>query len=519
MAPKPRGLKASRKQQQQPTTSRADAASELNAVTATAGKRKAADDGAEDNNNDDPHRTMPLDRDFLSVQDLFELRDTATRQLEHHLDSGAADDNDKGTDGEQTPRQQVQNLCRGILHGCDALKTQLLPTSQQGEDEDSRKLRTSALGLNELGQVWILYLQAWALHHMAFVVDRSLTSLKPRPLESTLAQEQGSSTSSSSSSLPSKKRRIDVNEPRDPAQWLDRAVDMYDEAKAALDQTSLQNADDERKSDGLVGLSRLLIESDSFRCINDRLDLALTRDDIVNDKSKDFLIKRLANLPRVAAVDTLEQLNDFIDNYDDPFQSFVQAIRSHVRLVEEHGSLDDRPDYLDRVENLISSTLEQVWFGSDDENQVDSKKRSIKFALEHARTDALLVKFVLMVEQDIYRKYRPNNLAAIEQADDENDDADDEDAEEDDEMEPLPVDAQDVKEARQLGQQVIQGFEDLVNRTNEVDVWDRKQVQSEVLTKLEEAYQVYSALFNAGQEDDKLGQIEARIADVQAQRS
>ncbi|KAM0790875.1 hypothetical protein ACM66B_004715 [Microbotryomycetes sp. NB124-2] len=534
MAPKPRGLKASKKHQTKstsiPTQVNADAASPIS--DAAAGKRKAEAAAADD---DSSERTMPLDRDFLSVQDLFELRETATRALDNlglnePVAAAAA-----ATGEEPDPRQQVQSLCRGILHGCDALKTQLGGPTATGQDDTSR---LKALGLDQLGgNAWILYLQAWALHHMAFVVQDSNSILKPRALESTLAQEQAQSTSS----LSNKKRKIDVNEPTDPADWLDKAIDMYDEAKSALvtlaASATTTVGGDEDDNEAVRKFANLLIESDAFQCIHDRLDLSL----IKHDSSSSSLVEKLSTLPQVPLQLRRQKLSNddnnywtrlqsFVDEYDDPFSAFVEAIRTHVKHVERNSNLStssslDRSNLLSKAETQIDNILSCSCFKAtaterdEQENDSSSSRENrrrivIKFKLEHVRVETKLIKFVLIVEEEIYRKYRPDNIAAVDREDEE-----DEDEEGDEEeMVPLPVEADDVKHARELGQNVIQEIESLLERTNEVDVWDRKQVQSDLLTKLEEAYQVYSALFNAGQEDDKLNMIEQRIAQVQAQR-
>ncbi|KAK4050766.1 hypothetical protein OIO90_004988 [Microbotryomycetes sp. JL221] len=525
MAPKPRGLKASKLKQSTPTVI------EPTSIVSQGDKRKATqlDDNAEPssstpstvaiNTDENPtERTMPLDHDFLSVQDMFELRDSILKAL------SLLDDPNTTQDIYQEQHLQIQNLSRGILHGCDALKQKLNKTEQ---DTVELEQTLNALGLDELGQTWIAYLEAWALHHMAFVVDVDIDNgsyrLKPRGVQSTMDQEQGQNHNQSGSN---KRRKVDDNEPKRPQDWLDKSIDMFEEATSSLmnEQAGVTNVDK-----NVVKFATLLIDSDELKCVIDRIDLTLSRDQDQNSPDKlTILVEQIKRgVPNFNQVNKLdwEQLASFERAYDDPFKSYVETVRSFNRLIEQHDDLS-----IDRMQTLtnLDSTLQNLLMLVNDskiteENEdVTNKRNQIDFSIQHVKIDTLLIKFQMIVEDEIYARYRPENLEAVKaarlQADDNEDEQDDEDEDQDEaSMTPLPTDASDVQQARQTGQSIIEEIRNLLKQTNQVAVWDRKRVNLDLLTKLEEALQMYSALFNVGSEDDKLKQIEQDIESVHQQ--
>jgi len=354
MAPKPRGLKASRKAPAPfvpPTTIPAAANSE---------------------------RTFPLDEDALTILDLFELRQSSINLLSATTDTSA---------------EEAQALLRGILHGADGLlrlvpaafiSSGTLPSAENPSPSvpaPSNDL-LKALGLHDpLAPAHLSYLQAFALHELSALVP-SRPAVVAR--SSALAGTEG----------PKKKRKVDVHEPTSPAAWLDEALPRYAQAAAFTPPAG----------DATVpGLWPALVAGDYARALGSRAALALSVGQ--SELAQTLLNGAQAALARVAALLADETDADAAESFQYEYGSAPVAARTalagFVKLVEgayELGSIADRLALLKEAE---------AWLGGEGwklQGEDDKADRAFAIELATVKADLALATFVLLVE-DVEDKY------------------------------------------------------------------------------------------------------------------
>ncbi|ORY89135.1 hypothetical protein BCR35DRAFT_300957 [Leucosporidium creatinivorum] len=457
MAPKPRGLKASKK-----ATPAFDPSAAAAPVASTSDEKSV-------------ERTMPLDQDHLSISDLFELRLTVLDEL---LANGDAD-----------KQEEARGMLRGILHGAEVL-LELLPEDYQDldpndDDEETKKL--AALGLaNDMAQSFLFYLQGFALHELASILP------PPEPLaHSAVSSAQGA-----------KKRKVDLSEPTDPAVWLDEATEKFE---AALE---IVNEDEGT-------LWTLMVIGGLVRSNAERGALAIKRGD--TETADDCMGKGHESYLDGTTLDSIGSYGhssfdtaEFLVEYGDPITAFLGGISALIAFVEAADPLDgdQRLGILSQVNEVLAEQTEHLEgelkkndnFGKDGKLQEQGKKW--QFEISAVVADGLLAQFV-MLEDSVEAEFRP----------DEDEDAENEEDGEG-EVTPLPVDAESVKGAREAGQKAIDALRRSINLSAELP--DAKQVKTLQLAqykKLEEAYLVYSALFNP---DDVEGtkKVEDELAQV-----
>lgn len=368
---------------------------------------------------------MPLDEDWLSVMDLFELMQSAQAAL------GKVGGSDEG-DAES----EARNLLRGILHGADVLwkyvdeqevsgtEANGKPAASADEDKPSPlgEEKKAALGLaRPHADSELAFLQGFALHELASLLE---------PVEHKAVSAVASGSSSSSSS---KKRKVDPREPTDPAEWLDRAASKFD--YAVRPPTS---------SGSGAELWSVMTAAYAQRCRADRGLLALARGDsdtanaIVSKSPPKAFAEQLAlALPSSDSLDTLETMTAEVG---DPLKAVVEALASSISLVEaaEHLDVAERMQLLDRLASDTSDALSQSesLFGEAVAGSRPAQADQWIFEFCSVLADARLAKFVLH-EETIEAKFRPEE---------ENDDGDDE-------VKPLPTSNDQVQAARADGEE------------------------------------------------------------------
>lgn len=387
MAPKakPKGLKASKK---------------APAFDPTAAAVETAPPPTEDSSStENVERTMPLDEDHLSIADLFELRNSALALI-----SAGAD---------LTPEKQdeARGLLRGILHGAEALFV-VFPLDTEHDDEEYDEDKFEALGLNdEWAHSFLFYLEAFALQELSALIP------PPEPLaHAAIASTQGK-----------KKRKVDLEEPQTPAEWMDEARAKYDEAFDRLTDTRdstffhvVLSCDSLRLNAerGLVAL----MNGDDKRA---KQELLGTRDDQGVAGRLLWVYEGLGGLDGSGLES--EDINEWVVEFCDPVLTWLRANSSAIELIEAFDTVPvkKRLEVLDEVLKYLKEGGKCVT-GSN-RNAEATLYNSWAFQLAVVTADAELAKFVIL-EDGIETKYRP--------------DAEDEEG---DDIALLPVDAEDVK--------------------------------------------------------------------------
>lgn len=442
---------------------------------------------------------MPLDEDFLSILDLFELRSSALEAC--HLASHDMDDEDDEDDarGEagvegQKKREEARGLLRGILHGCEPLLAMLADhriksTTPEGsadaDEQQQRVVKLRALGLSPRyplrSESYLAYLQAVSLHELASVLDKQEPiDLAAGGVQNLLKSDRGGKTQ--------KKRKVqDLNEPTNPGEWLDeslnkyeRAREMYVQATAAATKgdAKAQEDEEEEEDNKMFGLFDVLLLSDHSRAIIDRqLFLNATtgssssstpsgqpaakkqKIDTAHSNSKMDVYELLQGTYYAPGVELINArlgssalhrpVVDFVNMYADLVVAFFASVKLSVTLLESSVSTTNTATmlkYLERLKESLAlvklpttSTAETV--AEDEDEETEQLLQSWAFELQMCIAQVELVKFVL-VEEEVEEKYRPDD-----------EDEDEETGEDEGEIKLLPVGEEDVVKARRCGEQ------------------------------------------------------------------
>ncbi|SCZ89228.1 BZ3500_MvSof-1268-A1-R1_Chr1-1g01043 [Microbotryum saponariae] len=438
-------------------------------------------------------RTMPLDGDRLSVSDLFELRSSAVALL---------------SSGDEDKIEEARGLLRGILHGVQDLLP-LVPKhhssqAQEGQiegngkgkasnedqagEEDSETVELSddqlrALGLIDKEQKTIAleaepqlyYLQAWSLHHYALVLPAAKTFAFAQA--KLLSEETG------------KRRKLDPSESRDPGEWLALASQKYEEAIR-------WHAD----SGNDFSLSHLLVLADGNRCSADRTAFLMSKHE--ETAAGELMESGVGDLlPLITRIkfhgQHTQEIEVFFEERGDLIAVILRSIASVVASQEEVASLAQLA-HSEKVCSALDTALEPINNGNGSWITAETALQW-RFDLAIIRGDIALAQFGVEIEI-VEDKYRP-------------------DATEDDEgdVEPLPVDAEEVNEAQRRGEEAIAKLRGTIELYSGLPA--KKQiatVKTEQYRKLEEAYLMYSALFNPD-EENKAQEIEAELTKIRAE--
>ncbi|SCV71508.1 BQ2448_3096 [Microbotryum intermedium] len=488
----PRGLKAAGKNKRTAATafdpSAIGASGSSTAPASSSGSRDVSTT-SEDGNV----RTMPLDGDRLSVSDLFELRSSVVTLL---------------SSWEEDKMEEARGLLRGILHGVQDLlplvpkhhlgaspkaqegnvdsngRGKALAEEQAGEEDKKVELsdeQLRALGLVDKEQQTIAleaepqlyYLQAWSLHHYALALPPPETYAQGK----LLADETG------------KRRKLDPSESRDPSEWLALASEKYDEAQRWYACSGKDSC-----------LSHLLVLADGNRCFADRAMFLLSKkEEAAASELMESGVRDLLPLVTRISLDGQqgEQMKVFFDERGDLIAVILRSIASVVASQEEVASLTQLA-HSEKVCSELETILEPVKDGNGSWITAETALQW-KFDLAIIRGDIALAQFGVSIEI-VEDKYRP-------------------DATEDDEgdVEPLPVEAEEVKEAKRRGKEAIAKLQSTIELHSGLPA--KKQIaifKTEQYRKLEEAYLMYSALFNPD-EEIKAQEIEVALTKIRAE--
>lgn len=361
-------------------------------------------------------RTLPADKDALTLADLFHLRRSALDIL--LLPDSTAEQ-----------QEEARGLLRGILHGCELLTT-LLPSEEDDDvDQSESEPDTSkeqnpdlarALGLRYLrARCSIHWLQAFALHEL------SSTLRPPEPLSTAAV--------SSAATGGAKKRKVDLSEPTSPEEWLDEALERYATANEEMYQEE-------------PALFLVAFYCDYVRALGERARMHLAKgegEDVAELVEKmrfnlenqiESIFNQMQSLGHAFA--TVKGICGFEGKYGEVWPAFLRATSLLVSLVdgaEESGRPQERCQHLAEVID---------WFEEgdlrEDHDWVDTAGREkVKVEIAILVADASLARFMIR-DDEVEQTFRPE--------------AEDVDEEGEGEVIPLP-DNEEVRVAKTLGEE------------------------------------------------------------------
>ncbi|BGP10346.1 hypothetical protein JCM10049v2_006229 [Rhodotorula toruloides] len=489
MPPKPKGLKASAKRAA-PTETPAAAGPALNA-----------------------EKTMPLDEDALTLADLFELRANVLEILYPFPTSLTPGDMDFDR------ADDARNLLRGILHGCAVLEPFIEEHSAGEYRQDNREGPRSfkevrkrrqeagddklkALGLEwngSLTEAHLLFLQGFALHYLGALFEPSDGALKP----SAVKNAQGT-----------KKRKVDLREPQTREGWLEAAHErlelLVDGVLDANELHDMYGEDIEEESSRMTLIS--LMEAEYAHCIVDLAD-ALLAAGRSEDATKLLSSRSSEWKSRPGFIFLLDHP---LVSQDDAVLAWLRAYSAWVPLAERHPKEAGGAETLTRIMqdlDQIRAVLEQPAGvelpakkdgEDDDEDEEDDNVREHpwvcmsdesrerepfwRFPMDVVEADCLASQFILL-EDAVEAKYRPD---AGDEAED------DEDAE----VTPLPLDADEVKQAKEASEKALEALRKAIATLASLpSALAHPSAKLAQYRKLEEVLLVSSALINPDEKD------------------
>ncbi|GAA5988229.1 hypothetical protein JCM5350_007620 [Sporobolomyces pararoseus] len=466
-------------------------------------------------------RTYPLDEDCLTLPDLFELRLTVLELLYPF----PTDLFISQTDPERL--DEARSFLRGILHGCAVLE-QYVQQSWYGEEaekdqegnrsdekvekrrEEAGEEKLNALGLGlggsySITEGLILYLQAWSLHQLGEIFEDPKEEIKSAALK--LGGGGGG---------PSKKRKIDLNEPRTKIEWLEAAHSKY---RLAHDGVSM-NYHAEGGEDHLV---MCLTNADYIRCKTSlaRCYFQNGQEEKGKELAKECGYSGLADraLEDAWAINcdetdcfeagdaVLAQLRAWAETV-----SFIESFPQDEREGWELKLVKPSPESDKDLWKLHLST--EVLESEEIEDELERLKESKEGKLEDlvallrwlkqvVIADVQMVSFIKM-EDALESKYRPEE----EGEDEEEDDG------EDSEVKELPMDAEDVQLVKQASQKAIDTLRQTIESFGELPAcFAHPSGKDAQYRKLEETLLISSALVNPSDEEGT-AKIEEEIEQV-----
>lgn len=338
-------------------------------------------------------RTFPLDEDSLTLSDLFELKQTITNLL---LTSG--------TEGEAERQEEARGLMRGILHAAQGLHASLPAPASTSTLSSDTGAHLNALGLlSPLAAAKLAYLQAFALHEMSSILPPPLSAVS---ISSAAVGVEG----------PSKKRKVDPSEPTSAVEWLELASLKYGSARESLPEG---------------GAWAGVIDIELSRALADRAVIALLGDR-EGEEGRTLLDQTQKQFQR--AISTLSTdvppIPDEEEDLPDVAASLLRFLSIFIPFIEDfadptHYSLDARLASLALVGTAVGSSV-----------LAGEKKPLRRVDIAIVKADLVMAEFS-MREVAVTEKYR--QVVEEEEA-----------AEDDEDVVPLP-DAEDVREARDVG--------------------------------------------------------------------
>ncbi|GAA5909916.1 hypothetical protein JCM5296_007439 [Sporobolomyces johnsonii] len=476
MAPKPKGLKASKRAAPfDPSTTVDESAASASTTAAS-----------------NPERTYPLDEDALTLADLFELRSSVVDILYPFPNSLSL------AHADPDRFDEARSLLRGILHGCAVLEqfveqryvgiwreeVETGPRSKeavQKRRQEAGEEKLEALGLDSFAEGMLLYLQGWALQLLGKIFEKPEEALRAGAIKSATG---------------SKKRKIDVNEPHSKEAWLEAALERFEVVWALAQDNYSNDVLDEFAFVALINAGHV--------------DCKLSLAEAYYEAGKgDEAIK---------AAPTSNELEYFVDegwgighheecidekmSSGDSVLAQLRAWSKWIAFVEAHPSAEPAKTVAELDKDISMLRFMDGHFATASESSDDDdEKKAVPlwtFLRDVVVADARLARFILL-EDVVESTYRP--------------DAGDEEDEEA-EVKPLPLDAKEVVEAKQAGEEALSALRATITAFSSLPAsFAHPSAKDGQYRKLEEALLVYSALINP---DDKAGteKIEKEIAQV-----
>jgi hypothetical protein len=438
MPPKPKGLKASKRAAPfDPSTASEDPAPSPSTETSS-------------------ERTYPLDEDCLTLSDLFELRLTVLELLYPF----PTDLFISQVDPEKL--DEARSFLRGILHGCAVLEQYVeqgdysyvvemeLDENRSKEKvkkrrEEAGKEKLGALGLHSgpITEGLLLYLQAWSLHQLGEVFEDPKKEIKSAALK--LGGGGGAG--------PSKKRKIDLNEPRTKIEWLEAAHSKYRIAHDGVSRSYHGNGDEDHLVMCLTNADYIRCKTSLVKCYFEDGQEEKAKE-LVGDSGRSGLGDRAFDdawaieCPEpdcfqsgdaiLAQIRAWAETISFIENYpQDEREGWEHKLAGPDSKEgdKDLSSLDGAIDVLqwEDIEDGFDSMI------NSDKEKIKEQFALLKWLKDVVVADAKMVTFIKM-EDAIEAKYRPEAEEEEEEDDEEG------------EVKELPIDADDVKLVKKTGE-------------------------------------------------------------------
>ncbi|GAA5873660.1 hypothetical protein JCM8547_002669 [Rhodosporidiobolus lusitaniae] len=467
-------------------------------------------------------QTMPLDEDCLTVSDLFELRQSVLDICYPFPHSLALDPDPDRVD-------EARSLLRGILHGCAVLEPfaekYVRNDDDDGEEEDGdskfeeekkeiekRRKDAGFEKLKALGiwayeaQAWLITLQSFALQHLGELFESASDSLQPAA--AALARQAGGG---------GKRRKIDLNEPQSRLEWLKTAH----ERSAYLDEVacpddlydSLASADEPYDRAVTAWHAQHVAATSSY--VRELVDAGKA------DADSEEVAKLVKSVPWEASPSLKDELmpwgmsteaEDACPYYDatDVLLASLRSKTAWIGLLEAHPQIkvvakggvggaalsgeDKKVGAVAELEECASWLGHYAqWVSPEEEKdselaeEAEEKVPYFQFLLSVVQADALAARFILL-EDEVEQKYRPDSGST----------EDDEEGE----VTPLPMDAEEVKKAKEASEEAIKAVRATISAHAELPKeYQHPEGKVQQYRKLEELLLVSSALINPSDVD------------------
>ncbi|GAA6027102.1 hypothetical protein JCM8097_002391 [Rhodosporidiobolus ruineniae] len=483
-ATKPKGLKASKRAAPFDPSS-------LSTEDSAAPANSTAGSSSVELNKD---QTMPLDEDALTLYDLYELRANVDDILFPFPHSLALDPDPEKAD-------EARSFLRGILHGCAVLEPFVRQSDYVEEikerDEDGPRsdaevkkrrneaghAKLTALGLNEVfDELFILALQSYALRNLGELFEAPEEAIKAAAVKNASG---------------SKRRKIDVREPKTRLEWLEAA---YERARLlwhgiVLNDNTLETDDSCGRAFAFLQSEYILTATVYARelAVEGQLDKAR---EISQDKEARWA-EEDHNDFRGWGREEDEDGNGgefalgarFVDA-NDTVRAQLQAWAARVALLEAYpdvaGAGEDEGGAvaeLARIADGLAGQKRAYFEGEPLEDEDADLKPYWAYLVDTVVAEALAARFILLEDQ-VEAKYRPEESGA-------------ENGEGEEEVKPLPMDAEEVIAAKKASEEALAAVRAVIAAHAELSKkYQHPEGKLVQYRKLEELLLVSSALIN-----------------------
>ncbi|GAA5828054.1 hypothetical protein JCM11251_005712 [Rhodosporidiobolus azoricus] len=516
MPPKPKGLKASKRAAPFDPSSLTSSSSEpIPSTSASPALNK--------------EQTAPLDDDALTLADLYELRSNVSEILYPFPHSLRVEIDPERVD-------EARSLLRGILHGCAVLEPFVAQEDygygkslseeeaerdfgrfvdpERAEEKVDQRIKdlghdkAKALGLRgAFTEGWIVALQTFALIHLAELFEPAESNAAVSALQRQTAP-----------SGPSKRRKIDVREPKTRLEWLEAAYSRAFLLYHGLAHGAYMESEPEPSTDRMMAFFDAEHKSTLVAYLGELVKEKGEDDDEVEElvEEKEEFALKTGNPSEVEhwGVELEDTTGYEVVDSDEVVRAALRAWSAWVALVEAHPSLLGEADEM--VEKLKTEAKKATELSNEhfkhgaatelhekqgvdvvEENQV----QEWRFLLDVVAADAVSARF-LILEDRVEAKYRPDAGSEEDEGDEEG------------EVTPLPDGAEEVVKAKEASKEAIAAVRATLVAHDELPKEVRhpegKRAQ---YRKLEEVLLVSSALINPS-DKEATDKIEKEIEEV-----